>query len=385
MIKVGFFGTRGIPASYSGFETFYAKLTKYLSKDFEIYVFNRLNYLQYPFSYYKGARIISLPSIPQKHLDTISHTFFSLIFSLSKGIRFDVALICNVGNSALLPLFKVFGMKTILNVDGQDWRRQKWEKFASFYLKSSEKLASSLADVIVADSLDVRDYYITEYKVDERKIVYIPYGGLEDDDLMISELFGDRFFERFGLKKRKYFLFVGRLVPENSPHILIKAFRKAKSKYQDMNNFQVAIVGDAPYSEKYKSLLKELAKGDSSIIFTGYVFSSGYVNISKNAFCFVLCAQVGGTHPVLVEQMSLGNLILSYDTKSNREVLNDTGLFFSSEAELSELMIDVVKNSNLRELGSKAKERAEKFYSWEKIAQSYAELFRELIQKPKLA
>lgn len=381
MIRVGFFGTRGVPASYSGFETFYDKLLKRLPKnEFEIYVFNRSNYLQYPFKYYKGARVVSLPSIPQKHLDTISHTFFSLIYSVSNGIQFDIALICNVGNSLLLPLFRIFGIKTVLNVDGQDWRRQKWEKFASLYLKASEKVAASFADIIVADSLDVKNYYLQNYKVSENRIVYIPYGGVDEEDIKMADMFGDdeKLLKEFGLKKNKYFLFVGRLVPENSPHTLISAFKKAKSIYPELNDFQVSIVGDAPYSEKYKMFLKQLSGGDKSIVFTGYVFSSGYIKLSRNAFCFVLCAQVGGTHPVLVEQMSLGNIILCYDSPSNREVLQDSGFFFDSEDSLKDLLGKVVNHQNISEFRKKAKERAQEFYSWDKISSDYAELFRQI-------
>lgn len=382
MIRIGFFGTRGIPASYSGFETFFDKLSKRLPKnEFEIYVFNRSNYLQYPFKYYRGARVMNLPSVPQKHLDTISHTFFSLIYSLSNGIRFDIALMCNVGNSILLPLFRAFGIKTVLNVDGQDWRRQKWEKFASLYLKTNEKIAALFADVIVADSLDVKSYYIQQYKVPEKKIVYIPYGGIDEDDIKMADLFGDdeKLLGKFGLKKSKYFLFVGRLVPENSPHILISAFKKAKALHPELRDFQVSIVGDAPYSEKYKVYLKQISEGDKSIIFTGYIFSSGYIKLSKNAFCFVLCAQVGGTHPVLVEQMSLGNVILCYDNSSNREVLQDAGYFFDSEEKLSELLVKVVNHPSISELRNKAIYRSQKFYSWDKISNDYAELFRKIV------
>lgn len=379
-IKVGFFGTRGVPASYSGFETFYEKLLWRIPKDrFECYVFNRLNYVQYPFRTYKGARVIGLPTIAQKHLDTISHTFFSLLYAVLRGLKPDVALICNVGNSTLLPLFKIFGIKTILNVDGQDWRRQKWERFASWYLKTSEKIASLFADVIVADSLEVFRYYLENHRVDEKRLIYIPYGGITPEDLAITDIFGEdeELLRRFGLERNRYFLFVGRLVPENSPHVLISAFRRAKSRSAELRDFRAVIVGDAPYAERYKAFLREIAEGDSHVVFTGYLFSSGYVKISRNAFSFVLCARVGGTHPVLVEQMSLGNLILCYDTPSNREVLGDAGLFFESEERLVELMVDSLR-SDLGELRIRAKQRAEEMYSWDKIAERYIALFERL-------
>lgn len=396
-IKVGLFGTRGVPASYSGFETFYDKLVRRFSRPpydriFELTVFNRWNYVRYPFKRYCGAKVISLPAIPQKHLDTLSHTFFSLIYSAKIGLTFDVALICIVGNAPLLPLFKVFGMKTVINVDGQDWRRGKWGRFASHYLRWSEKMASWFADVVVADALEVKKYY--EEFTPSHKIVYIPYGGIDEDDLKKVELFSNtddrEFLRKFGLSPGKYFLFVGRLVPENSPHTLISAFIKAKKEGSLPDDFKLALVGDAPYAEDYKRHIKGLVERESesirsSVVFTGYLFSSGYIKISRNAFAFVLCATVGGTHPVLVEQMSLGNLVISFDTPSNKEVLGDTGIFFKSEEELKKIISYLSTNQReekhkLDELRRKAKERADKLFSWDKIAEEYSKLFIKLSQ-----
>jgi glycosyltransferase involved in cell wall biosynthesis len=382
-IRIGFFGTRGVPASYSGFETFYDKLIKHLSSepDFEITVFNRSNYLRYPFRYFKGAKVISLPSLPQKHLDTLSHTFLSFLYSLYYSLSFDIALICIVGNSAVLPFFKAFGIKTILNVDGEDWRRKKWGKISSFYLRLSEKIAGKFADIIVADALEVKKYY--EKFCPSHKIVYIPYGGLEEDDLKRAELLGDdeEFLSKFGIERRKYFLFVGRLVPENSPHVLISAFKRAKDRLP--KDFKLVIVGDAPYETLYKDYLRGLSKGCDSIVFTGYQFSSSYIKLSQNAFSFVLCATVGGTHPVLVEQMSIGSLIISYDTPSNREVLGDCGFYFSSESELEKILVEVVKldEEKISEMKSRAKSRARESYSWKEISMKYAELFRNVLSR----
>jgi glycosyltransferase involved in cell wall biosynthesis len=384
-IKVGLFGTRGVPASYSGFETFYDKLIRRLSKEeFDLIIFNRTNYLKYPFFYFKGAKVVQLPSIPQKHLDTISHTLLSLIWCATQNIKLDIALICIVGNSPLLPFFKALGMKTVINVDGQDWRREKWGKFASSYLRASEILASKFADIIVADALEVKKYY-ESFTYDKNKIVYIPYGGLEDEDLKRCDLWGDdgEFLKKFGLEKNKYFLFVGRLVPENAPNKIIKAFINAKNSGRIPNDMKLVIVGDAPYSSEYKKYLFEISKGNPSVIFTGYIFSTGYIKLSRNAFSFVLCATVGGTHPVLVEQMSLGNLIICYDTPSNREVLEDAGFYFSDEKELENLLEHITKiPENERTKKQKtAKELAKTKYSWDKIAEEYRNLFLSLSRK----
>lgn len=373
-IKIAFMGIRGVPANYSGFETFAEQLGSRLAiKNFSVFVYNRShlynNSIKEKYNKYKGMKLIFLPSIPLKHFETISHTFLSILHSFIH--KYDIIYICGVGNSIICWLPRLFGTKVIINVDGKDWERDKWKWFAKKFLKFSEKLAIKFANVVITDSENMRNYYKSEYNADT---VYIPYGGDLQPD------YDNEFLIEYNLEPKKYILFVGRLEPENNAHIVIEAFKKISFNH----NFGLVIIGDAPYADEYKAYLKELAGSASNIIFTGFLFGKGYRQISTNCYLFILSSEVGGTHPVLVEQMSLGNCIIASDTESNREVLQEAGCFFDLSVGSSDLqrkiefLISNQEEANV--LRIKAKERA-KLYSWDAITEKYINLFNLLIRK----
>jgi glycosyltransferase involved in cell wall biosynthesis len=366
-VKVAFLGTRGIPSCYSGFETFVEETgSRLVRKGYDVVAYNRTTHIKHPSKIFKGIRKVDIPTIPQKHLDTIFHTFLSILHGVISG-GYDIYYICGVGNSLLLPILKLLRGRTVINVDGQDWRRKKWERFASLYLRFSEFMASRFADVVIADAEDVKNYYASEWG---RDTIFIPYG------ILTEEVKTDKTLLKFGLEKRRYILFVGRLVPENNPHTLLEAFKILKER----GGMKLVIVGDAPYADEYKETLHKIADDDPDIVFTGYLFGRGYRELSSSPYIYVMTAEIGGTHPVLVEQMGFGNCIVANSTESDREVLQDAGIYFDGTAQdlagkISFLMDNPVEVETLR---NKAKKRAQK-YSWDAIADRYDELFRSLV------
>ncbi|MEM2514483.1 MAG: DUF1972 domain-containing protein, partial [Candidatus Bathyarchaeia archaeon] len=280
-MNIAFLGTRGIPASYSGFETCVEQLGQRLvERGHQVTVYCRSHHITYEGSYYKGMRLIRLPTIRNKYLDTIVHTFLSSLHALSQ--RYDVVLYFISGNSPVTWIPRLVGTKTILNVDGLDWKREKWPTLAKKYIQFAEYLATKLPTAYVTDSRVVQSYYKDRFGSEP---FYIPYGS----EVKIVPP-GDT-LARFGLEPKKYILFVGRLVPENCVHHLIEAFRGLDT------DLKCVIVGDAPYAEKYIASLKARAHGDSRIVFTGYVFGQGYYELGSNAYIFVETSGVGGTHP----------------------------------------------------------------------------------------
>src|SRR5207248_9967448 len=150
--------------------------------------------------------------------------------------------------------------------------------------------------------------------------------------------------QKFRLESRRYLLFVGRLVPENAPHVYLEGVRLAGI------TAPAVVVGDASYADDYKASLHAQAVPDA--VFTGYQFGSAYQQLSSHAGVYVLAATVGGTHPVLVEQMAAGNAIFARETESNREVLGEAGLYWKTPAELATLIRDVWPDDlRRRELG----------------------------------
>jgi GT2 family glycosyltransferase len=365
-LKIAFMGTRGVPAAYSGFETFVEQTGKRLSKSHRVFVYNRSHYIKMK-GEYLGMKLIRIPTIPLKHTDTIVHTFLSVIHGAFMG--YDIVYICGVGNSILSLIPRLYGAKTVLNVDGKDWAREKWGRFAKWFLKTSEKIATIFPDVVIADSKAVEDYYMQTYR---KKTVMIPYGA------EIRYVPPSRCLQKFGLEPRKYILFVGRLVPENGAHIIIDAYKKIPK-----TSFPLVVVGDAPYMEKYKAELKRKAEEvnpPKKVIFTGFLVGDDYMEISSHPYIYVLASGVGGTHPVLVEQMKAGNCVLVNSVNpANVEVVENAGIYFDGKKgseDLKEKIEFLLQNPEIVERYRKlARERVERIYDWEKIAKRYEELF----------
>jgi glycosyltransferase involved in cell wall biosynthesis len=261
----------------------------------------------------------------------------------------------------------LLGIKTILNVDGEDWKRGKWRGLEKTYLKMCERVATIFPHLVISDSQVIRKRYLEDYKTET---VFIPYGA------NIGKSEDTSYLNRFGLEKGKYILFIGRLVPENNAHVLIEAFAKLKSDYK------LVIVGDAPYVDEYKGGLKRMASKD--VVFTGYLFGEGYASLSSHCCLFVLPSGVDGTRPVLLDQMGFGNCVLVNNTPANLEVIGDAGLAYNGMdglPDLVEKMKYVLSHPNIvREYRMKAVDRVEKEYSWDVITLKYEELFKSLIE-----
>jgi glycosyltransferase involved in cell wall biosynthesis len=368
-MKIAFMGIRGIPASYSGFETFVEQLAKRLVKrGHDVTVYNRSTFVLYRGKEYHGVRLIRLPSLATKHLDSITHTLACALHALFKP--YDVIYICGVGNALLGFLLRLRKKtKVIVNVDGADWQRDKWGPFAKFYLHLSEKIVTRSADVIIADSKVIEKRYQEHYGVET---LFIPYGA------NIRRHEGSDVLERFDLEPRQYVLFVGRMVPENCAHTLIKAFSRVET------NLKLAIVGDAPYSDDYKASLSTMS--GKRVVFTGYLFGEEYQEISSNAYLYVLASGVDGTRPVLLDQMAFGNAVLVRNTPANMEVIGNYGTWFDRENEEEDLAMKlqylVDHPEEVIALRAAAEDRVRQKYSWERVTDRY-ELLYWLIQEER--
>jgi glycosyltransferase involved in cell wall biosynthesis len=369
-LKIAFLGTRGIPASYSGFETCVEQLGQRLvDRGHQITVYCRSHHISYPDKVYKGMSLVTLPTVTNKYLDTIVHSFISSIHTLFQ--RYDVAVYFIAGNSPVTWIPRLVGTKTILNVDGLDWKREKWPKIAKSYIQFAEYLSTKLPNIYLTDSQTVQSYYQNKYGSIPP---YIPYGS----EIEIVPPGG--VLKRFNLVAGKYILFVGRLVPENCVHHLIEAYKGLDT------DLKCVIVGDAPYSESYQAELKALAYGDPRIVFTGYVFGDGYYELGSNAYLFVETSGVGGTHPALVEAMAFGNCVVVHDTHENLETIKDAGLSYNGRLEgegLKEILQKLLVSPELvQEFRQKARSCAIENYSWENVTNAYERLFFEVSGYP---
>ncbi|RPH90834.1 MAG: glycosyltransferase, partial [Calditrichaeota bacterium] len=259
---------------------------------------------------------------------------------------------------------RLWGKPVVLNVDGLEWKRQKWNWAGKTFYKISEFLATLLPNAIVTDALDVQRYYMKKFG---KSSTFIPYGapekGVESRQVLST----------FQLQPRDYILYVSRMEPENNAHRVIKAFEQVKS------DKKLVMVGDAPYSREYIAALKQTR--DPRIIFTGYVFGQGYRELQSHAYLYIQATEVGGTHPALVEGMGFGNCILANDVPEHREVLGNAGIYFSpvDDADLTAKMQMLIDQPSLVEnLRAIVGKRVREKYSWEKITRQYEELFNQV-------
>jgi glycosyltransferase involved in cell wall biosynthesis len=369
-MKIAFLGTRGIPASYSGFETCVEQLGQRLvQRGHSVTVYCRSHHITYEGTHYKRMRLVKLPTVANKYLDTIVHSLISSLHALTQG--YDIALYFIAGNSPITWIPRLVGTKTILNVDGLDWKREKWPVFAKKYIKFAECLATKLPNAYVTDSRVIQAYYRNRFGSEPP---YIPYGS-EVEILPPGET-----LSRFGLEPHRYILFVGRLVPENCAHHLTEAFRSLNT------DLKCVIVGDAPYAERYISSLKERASSDPRIVFTGYVFGKGYYELGSNAYIFVETSGVGGTHPALIEAMAFGNCVVVHNTPENLETIVDAGFAYDGTIgaeSLYTMLQHLLDNPALVEkYRHLAQWHAQTHYSWEAVTDAYERLFYQLLERP---
>lgn len=370
LIKIALLGSRGIPARYSGFETFYEQLAiRLVSRGHEVTVYNRSHFIRDVKEDYQGVRIISLPSISSKHLDTITHTFISSIHALFQ--QYDIIYYCIVGNSPLVSIARVAGSNVLLNVDGEDWAREKWSGFARWYQRKCEWVAARTAPVIISDARSIQEKYLKLYGV---ATVFVPYGA----NIMRNE--GLAALDKWGLSPDKYILYVGRFVPENGIDLLINAYRKIDT---DKN---LVIVGDAVYMNEYRNYLHGIA--DERVIFTGFVFGEDYAQLSSHASFYVQPSGINGTRPALLDQLAFGNCVLVRNSDTNMEVIGNCGCSFDKNRlmeSLVEQIQELVDSPNkVAFFRSKATSRIQEFYNWEWITDFYIDLFMRMMNGARL-
>ena len=369
-MKVAILGTRGIPASYSGFETAAEQLASRLSdRGHEVVVYCRPHVVDRRLETWKGARLVHLPTVRNKYLDTFAHTLLSS-WHAARTVRPDVALFFIAGNSPLCLVTRGHGIPTVINVDGLDSDRSKWPAFAKRYLRFAERNAPRWADTALTDSHRVAEIFEHRYG---QRIGVVPYGVEDPGDT------GTETLERLGLEPRRYLLFVGRLEPENNPHLLVDAF--ARISAERARGMKLVVVGGAPYADEYIRGVHR--KGDPRVVFPGYVFGKGYWELQHHAYAFVAPTEVGGTHPVILEALAAGNCVVVNDHAPNVETIGDAGLTFSGKEgvpSLVRVLERVLDDPDLVEsYRGSAVERAKR-YSWDAVTDEYERLLERACQ-----
>ena len=357
MKKVAIVGSVGLPAKYGGWETLVDHLTRRLSDSFDFTVYcSAKTYPEQPVEY-NGAKL-SYIRLDANGVQSIIYDLWSML----KAIQYaDTILILGVSGCVFLPLLKLISAKKfIVNIDGLEWRRAKWGRFAKWFLKLSEAVAVRSADVVISDNKAIQEYVSREYGRDSELIAY---GG----DHAVRPLRDMDILSRYDLDGLRYAFKVCRIEPENNLDLIIASFEFCR-------DLDLVIVGNWNNSEYGIGLRGKFAHL-SHVHLLDPIYDHSILN-QMRAACYVYIHghSAGGTNPSLVEAMSLGLPILAYGCVFNRETTCDQAVFFNSSDELVCVLKDVT-DEQLTEIGSKMKRLADQLYTWNKISSDYAQLF----------
>ena len=361
-MRIAILGTRGVPANYGGFETFAEHLsTRLVARGHDVTVYCRAHYVSPRQIEFQGVRLKVLPTIKHKYLDTVVHTFLSSVHAAPR--RYDAALVCNAANAPFASILRIAGTPVVLNVDGLEHKRKKWNWIGRKYYLMAERLATILPTETVTDAKVIQDYYLARHHAESTMIAY----GAEIERRL------DPSVRRWRVEPNRYVLYVSRLEPENNAQMVIEAFKRVRTAHK------LLIVGDAPYAHDYIKSLKERARGDKRIVFTGFVFGRDYRTLQQNAYCYIHATEVGGTHPALLEAMGFGNCVLTLAAPENMEAIGDAGIAYADEADLADQLQRVLRDGSLvQSYRNRAQARVQQNYDWDYVVDRYEELFARM-------
>ena len=353
--KIAIIGTVGVPANYGGFETLVENIIGDNASDkVEYTIFCSSKAYSENKSDYKGARLkyIGLKA------NGAQSTLYDICSLLRTDNKYDVALVLGVSGCIFLPIFRLwFKNRLIVNIDGLEHRRDKWGKFAKWFLLKSEAIAVKYADVIIADNQGIKDYVAETYHKD---CALIAYGG-DHVEREISVNKQEEVIRQYGVEKGNYAISVCRIEPENNCHIILDAFSKTNKK--------LLYIGNWDRSEYGRQLKERYSKFDNICIHNPEYNLDTLFALRSNAAMYIHGHSAGGTNPSLVEAMFFGKPIIAYDCIYNRATTDNQAYYFGSTDDL----VEILKNNNLD--GNLMRTIAKGRYTWKKIASQYEALY----------
>lgn len=375
MTTIAIIGSKGIPARYGGFETLAENLVRHLGKDYDFIVYCSAAAYPERAPEFMGAELKYLP-LDANGAQSIPYDIWSMI---DASRRADVLLILGVSGCIFLPILRLFCRgKIVVNLDGMDWKRPKWGRFARSFLKISETVAARFADQLVADNDAIHDYIREYYGKDSHLVEY--GGDNANSDLPRRSANG---LSVVALHKHdkatpaegdivdtgfdKYAIAVCRIEPENNIHIILEAFKRA-------DTLPLVFLGNWNYSD-YGRQLREQYGDEPKLLLLDPIFEKRKLfALRSNASLYIHGHSSGGTNPSLVESMSLGLPVMAFDVVFNRATTENQSLYFNDVDSLVAALrslggLDLPANA------TRMRELAKRRYSWATIVNKYTELF----------
>jgi len=374
-MRIAMIGQKGIPSRFGGVETHVEHLaTRLVRHGNDVVVYARAWYTPKTEKRYNGVRIVHAPSLRSKHLDAITHTFFSILHACFV-YRADIVHIHAVGPSLLawLPrLFRPFTI-TITTFHCIDKHHAKWGAIARSMLQLGESACVRFADQTITVSKKLANYVALRYG---KRAVYIP-NGIEPRRVPTN----NTVLEPFGLRSGSYIAMIARLVPHKGAHTLIEAWKRVREERPEfVKDTKLAIVGDSAFTDSYVKELKSLAADDPSVVFTGYqsgeVLQALFVGSS-----FVAHPSTSEGLPIaILEAMSYGKCVVSSDIPENAEVVEENGVMFTA-GDVNDLVRALIERLDdpieTAAIGHAARVFVEDEYHWDDIAKETLALYQD--------
>ena len=371
-LNIAMLGHKRIPSREGGIEIVVEELsTRMVQLGHQVTCYNRSGHhvsgAEFDGSHlseYKGVQLKPVWTIDKKGLAAMTASLSGAIKAAFS--KYDVVHFHAEGPCAMLWLPKLFGKRCIATIHGIDWQRAKWGGFASKYIKFGEKVAVKFADEIIVLSEGVQKYFKDTYG---RETVFIP-NGVNRPEIREAKLIK----EKFGLDKDSYILFLGRIVPEKGVSYLIEAFKQINT------DKKLVIAGGSSDTDVFMQELKELAKGDDRIIFTGFVQGKLLEELYSNSYVYCLPSDLEGMPLSLLEAMSYGNCCVVSDIAECAEVVEDKAVVFrkSNVETLKGRLQELCERS---EIVQQYKATAADFicqkYSWDDVVDRTIELYQK--------
>lgn len=356
--KIAIVGTNGIPAQYGGFETLAHYLTDNLKEEFDFVVYcsksqkNKINE-------YNGIRLVNL----NLKANGVWSYFYDILSLVHASFIVDLILYLGPGAGFFLPILKLFGVKVVVNHGGlNEWKRSKYNFIQRFMAKMGHKYGAKYAIANVADNLQLQKSLLNEFNVNSN---VIRYGG----DHAKQALQKEELISIYPFLSEQYCLNVSRAQVDNNLHIVLKAF-------ESIPNRILVMISNWDVSDYGKQLRNEYDKKYDNIIILNAIYDNQILNtIRANAFIYIHSHSYCGTSPSLVEAMSLGLPIVSFDVLTNRETTHNSTRYFTTVQELIEILNQLNENEVIQ-IKRKMSEISDKEYKWSIISQQYASVFK---------
>ncbi|MEO5998828.1 MAG: DUF1972 domain-containing protein [Chitinophagaceae bacterium] len=354
-MKIGILGTRGIPNHYGGFEQFASYLSAGLvTKGHEVYVYNSHNHY-YQQNTWNQVNIVHCYD-PEYKLGSAGQFIYDLNCILDARTKnFDILLMLGYTSSSVWG--KLYPKKTtiVYNMDGMEWKRNKYSEPVKKFLFYAEKLAVKYSDFIVADSRMIQSYIQEKYTVPTQ---YIPYGAQifdhEDENLL----------KEYHVTAFHYYISMGRMVCENNLEIILDGFTSSNSTKKFL------VISDP--DNKFGKHLTSKYKSDDRIIFTGTIFDEKYKHTLKYfSQLYFHGHSVGGTNPCLLEAMASSSLIAAHDNVFNNSILGDDGLYFSTPEDVKSLIENTERGYREEDMINNNLQKIQEQYNWGKVIDQY--------------